>query len=339
MPLREPFCGDCIFIITNKLMLSSQKSTQSKILDFIKYHNGFVLGLVLALFGGAAIFAASPEAREAVLGKEIVSQTGVDNGALLAADLGNFDFQMKIENVGEDDGNYYVDYSFQTLGIQNNVWQTAPRHASMKIDKSSLAGEDLGLYVQKQLAQIAQNERDYLRQAQNAEIGKGLTRVVRTTEYTGLIGLVLDAKNAILPGYDPVVKPAPIELSVALSDAPKEDGKEFLENNSRENDNNPPLIIDANNNQPPVADDANNNQSSAVDGPGNDQLSIIGNSSNSTTTEEVIIPPSQAPALDSEPATETEGASESDSVSATEFNPAPPPGDEEIGDQSPIGDN
>jgi len=213
-------------------MLSSQKSTQSKILDFIKYHNGFVLGLVLALFGGAAIFAASPEAREAVLGKEIVTQTGIDNGALLAADLGNFDFQMKIENVGEDDSSYYVDYSFQTLEIQNNVWQTAKRRASMKIDKYSLAGEDLGLYVQKQLAQIAQNERDYLQQAQNAEKEKGPTQIARTTAYTGLIGLVLDAKNAILPGYDPVVKPAPAELAQSILPEPEPENLPGKEDNN-----------------------------------------------------------------------------------------------------------
>ena len=37
--------------------------TINKIAHFAKYHNGFVVGLMLAFFGGAAIFAASPAAR------------------------------------------------------------------------------------------------------------------------------------------------------------------------------------------------------------------------------------------------------------------------------------
>ena len=176
---------------------------------------------------GAAIFAASPATREAVLGKEIISQTGVDNSAILAADLDNFDFEIKINDVAEDENNYYVDYSFRTLEIQDNIRQAAQRRSSMTIDKLSLAGKDLGLYVQEQLVQIAQNEQNYLKQVQAAETKKGPTQIARAAEYTGLIGLVLDAKNAILPGYDPVVKPAPAELTVASPDAPEEIGGEL----------------------------------------------------------------------------------------------------------------
>ncbi|NCB08943.1 MAG: hypothetical protein EOM73_12360, partial [Bacteroidia bacterium] len=95
-----------------------------------------------------------------------------------------------------------MDYSFRTLEIQDNIWQEAQRRSSMAIDKLSLAGKDLGLYVQEQLVQIAQNEQNYLKQVQAAETKKGPTQIARAAEYTGLIGLVLDAKNAILPGYD-----------------------------------------------------------------------------------------------------------------------------------------
>jgi len=169
--------------------------------------------LFLVLFGGGAIFAASPDARSAVVGKEIVTMQGVDNSRIINADLENFDFQMKIDNVTEDAVNYYVDYSFRTIGIEGNEWQTITRNLQMTVAKDALAGQDLGLYVQVQLANIAQNELAYLELAQTAEKEKGLTQIVRTTEYTGLIGLVLDVKNAVLPGYDPVVKPEPAELA------------------------------------------------------------------------------------------------------------------------------
>ncbi len=205
--------------------MSSEK-IKNKALDFVKYHNGFVIGLVLVLFGGGAIFAASPDARSAVLGKEIVTEQGIDNSRIINADLENFDFQMKIDNVTEDEANYYVDYSFRTIGIEGNEWQTITRTAKMTVAKEFLAGQDLGLYVQSQLANVAQNERAYLEQVQSAEKEKGLTRIVRTTEYTGLIGLVLDTKNQTLSGYEPVVKPEPVELMQNIEQPQPEEPQE-----------------------------------------------------------------------------------------------------------------
>ena len=195
-----------------------QKSIKNKCLDFVKYHNGFVIGTVFALLGGGAIMAASPEAREAVLGKEIIIAQGVDNAQIINADLENFDFQMKIDNVTEDWTNYYVDYSFRTVGVEANVWQTIVRNAKMTVAKDALAGADLGLYVQAQLANIAQNDLAYLKLAQAAEREKGPAQIIRTAEYTGLIGLVLDVKNAVLPGYDPVVKPEPVKLTQEIQE-------------------------------------------------------------------------------------------------------------------------
>jgi len=208
------------------LSSQSQKSALNKILDFVKYHNAFTIGLALALFCAGAIFAASPDARDAVLGKEIITARGVDNSRIINADLENFDFEMKIENVTEDETNYYVDYSFQTLGVKDNVWQIIARANTMTVSKASIAGQDLGLYVQAQLANIVQNELTYLKQAQAAERKNGLTQIVMTTEYTGLIGLVLDVKNAILPGYEPVVKPALSELAQDVQPQPPEQPQE-----------------------------------------------------------------------------------------------------------------
>jgi len=202
--------------------MEKQNAPTKAIINFVKYNNAFVIGLVLVLFGGGAIFAASPDARSAVVGKEIVTVQGVDNSRIINADLENFDFQMKIDNVTEDQTNYYVDYSFRTIGVEGNEWQTITRSLKMTVTKDALAGQDLGLYVQKQLASIADNELAYLKQAQAAEKEKGLTQIVRTTEYTGLIGLVLDVKNAVLPGYEPVVKPEPVELAQETQPQPQE---------------------------------------------------------------------------------------------------------------------
>lgn len=218
----------------NQPIIKEQNITQ-KLLNFIKYNNAFVIGLVLVLFAAGAIFAASPDARSAVAGKEIVTVRGVDNSRIINADLGNFDFQMKIDNVTEDAANYYVEYSFRTIGIEANAWQTITRNLQMTVAKDALAGQDLGLYVQTQLANVAQNELAYLEQAQAAEKEKGLTQIVRTTEYTGLIGLVLDVKNAVLPGYDPVVKPEPAELAQTAEPQPPQEPETLLEPELAEN--------------------------------------------------------------------------------------------------------
>jgi hypothetical protein len=310
----------------------SSETIKNKITHFVKYHNGFVVGLMLALFGGAAIFAADPGAREAVLGKEIVSQTGVDNSAILAADLDDFDFEIKINEVAEDENNYYVDYSFRTLEIQDNIWQEAQRRSSMTIDKLSLAGKDLGLYVQEQLVQVAQNEQNYLKQVQAAETKKGPTQIARAAEYTGLIGLVLDAKNAILPGYDPVVKPAPAELTVASPDAPEETADEgndnsSLINNSSNQSSSTGTGGGGDNNSAPTAN--SNNQPSGTGGSSDNQPS----SGNGTTTEEAITPEPEPAESSETPETsessepsETPESSETPEPSATEpSNPEPEP--------------
>jgi hypothetical protein len=194
------------------LKLNKNMSTQvRRLATFIKYHNGFVIGLILTLFASATIFAANTEIADTVIGEEITTEQGIDNSQIINADLETFDLRMKIENVTEDEENYYIDYSFQTLGVKDNVWQTINRANVMTVSKISIAGKDLGLYVQAQLSHIAKNELTYLKQAQTAETEKGLTQIVRTTEYTGLIGLILDTKTQTLSGYDPVVKTEVIE--------------------------------------------------------------------------------------------------------------------------------
>ena len=180
-----------------------------KIIQFIKYHNAFTIGLALAFVFSGAIFA-SDAAREATIGKAVVEQQGIDNSAILAADVDNFDFGMTIIGVSEDTQNYYVDYVYQSLAIRDNVWQTLSRQATLTVSKSALTDRDLGLYVAEELGEIVDSELAYLKEVQKIEGEKGQTFVEETTKYTGLIDLVLDPVTKELPGYEPVVKPPEI---------------------------------------------------------------------------------------------------------------------------------
>jgi len=177
-----------------------------KIINFVKYHNAFTIGLALTFVFSGAIFA-SDTVREATIGKPVVEQQGIDNSTILAADLDSFDFGMTIIGVSEDTQNYYVDYVYQSLAIRDNVWQTLSRQATLTVSKSALADRDLGLYVAKELGEIVDCELAYLKEVQEKEREKGQTFVQETTKYTGLIGLVLNPKTKELPGYEPVVKP------------------------------------------------------------------------------------------------------------------------------------
>ena len=187
-----------------------------KIAKFIKY-NTLAAVIIAIAFVAVASAMADEETRNKVIGEEIVEKSGVDNTALLAADLDNFDMEMKITGAMEDppeieDGNYYIDYQYKTLAIKDNVWQEVLVKKQMVVSKKSLAGRDLGLYVKEELGEIIDYQLAYLKKVQDSEAEKGRTVVLETTEYTGLIGMVLDTKTKELPGYEPVVKPVEPEI-------------------------------------------------------------------------------------------------------------------------------
>jgi len=194
-----------------------------KVIQFIKYHNAFTIGLVLVFIFGASVFA-SDTIREATIGKPVIEKAGVDNTALLGADLDNFDFTMQINNVTEDKENYYVLYTYQTLDIQSDVWQPVSRQETLEVSKSALADRDLGLYVAEELGEIIDSQKAYLVKVQQKQKEKGITLIQETTKYTGLIGMVLNPKTKELPGYEPVVKPAEPVAVVYTEPAPSESG-------------------------------------------------------------------------------------------------------------------
>ncbi len=183
-----------------------------KIINFFKYHNAFAIGISLVLVLTFSAMA-SEDVRNAVIGEKIVTEQGVDNSQLLPVDLDNFDVDLKIDNVLEDEENYYIDYSFNTIAVRDNVWQPVVKAEKFTVNKNALGNRDLGIYLAEELGEVAQAEITYLKKAQKTERERGLTQIVRTTDYTGLIGLTLDLKNKVLPGYEPVIKPPAIEIA------------------------------------------------------------------------------------------------------------------------------
>ena len=183
-----------------------------KLTNFIKYHNAVAIAISLVLVLSFTAMA-SEDVRNTVLGEKIETVEGIDNSQLLAADLDSLDLKMTIINVVQDSQSYYIDYQFKTLAIKDNIWQPVLKSKRLTVSKAFLAGSDLGLYVQEEIGEVADYELSYLKEVQDIQKRKGKTEVVTTTEYTGLIGLVLNVKDKILPGYEPVVKPPVIEVA------------------------------------------------------------------------------------------------------------------------------
>ena len=182
-----------------------------KIVKFIRY-NALVTVVIIIAFVAVASAVADEDTRNKVIGEEVVEKSGVDNSALLATDLDNFDLAMKIVGALEDEENYYINYQYKTLAIKNNVWQEVLYQKQMTVSKESLDGRDLGLYVMEELGEIIDYQLAYLKEVQENEVDKGETRITEVKEYTGLIGLVLDTETKELPGYEPVIKPVVSEI-------------------------------------------------------------------------------------------------------------------------------
>lgn len=150
---------------------------------------------------------ASETVRDTVIGERVEKTEGIDNSRLLLADLDNLDWNLTIRSVEEDGGYYYVGYSFNTLDIKDNSWQSVSKSDTLQVSKKYLGQNDLGLYITEELGEVIDSQRGYLKKVQEKENKIGKTQIVQTTTYTRLLGLVLNSKTKTLPGYEPVVKP------------------------------------------------------------------------------------------------------------------------------------
>ncbi|MBP9715203.1 MAG: hypothetical protein KBD52_01815 [Candidatus Pacebacteria bacterium] len=185
----------------------------AKILHFVKYHNFFSIGFTI-LFGGLSVsLAASPTLQKSVY-NSTETITSVDNTKIVSTNLDNFNFNLRINSVKDDEKSYYIDYSYKTLSIKNSVWQEINLSKTLTVSKESLGERDLGLYVASELGDNINYELSYLKDAQKLQKNNGMSKKVVTTEYSGLIGKMLDPKEKVIEGYDPVIPPPVIEVVV-----------------------------------------------------------------------------------------------------------------------------
>jgi hypothetical protein len=206
-----------------------------KVINFIKYNNAFTIILGVCFLSFGVTFASSTTVRDAVYSSS-ETVTSVDNGLIISTNLDNFDFMLKINSITEDGKNYYAVYSYQTLMIEDGAWKVKNVEKTLTVNKEALDGKDLGLYASKELGDNINYELSYLKKVQKLEREKGESQKVVTIEYSGLIGKLLDPKEQIIEGYNPVIPeevtpevPTPVELKPEPEVIPLPDTPSVLE--------------------------------------------------------------------------------------------------------------
>ncbi len=174
------------------------------LLHFFQYHNAVPVALGILILGGTGVFAATNP--EAIYSQQHEVLT-VDNTYLVGKDLSSYSPRAVITAVTEDENDYFVEYEFHTIDVDEYVWKDVIKKVTMQVSKTDL-GEyrDLGLYVTQQLRQVIEREASRLSKTQeNAR--SAVTQLTVATSYGGLIGKFLDDSTETLPGYTPVVQP------------------------------------------------------------------------------------------------------------------------------------
>ncbi len=186
-----------------------------KVLNFVKYNNAFTIVFIVCFFSSGIVFAASPTARDSIYSSR-TAVTSVDNSLILSTDLDNFNFNLKINSITDDDKNYYADYSYQTLAIVDGAWQVKQVEKTLTVSKAALGDKDLGLYVAKELSDNINYELSSLKRVQKLEEAAGSSQKVVTVEYSGLIGKFLNPRTEIIEGYNPVIPEAVPEVAATV---------------------------------------------------------------------------------------------------------------------------
>jgi len=172
-----------------------------RIIHFIQYHNAASLFILFA-FATGTFALASEDVRETVIGQEVVTETGVDNVVILAADFDAFNPNLTITSVQEDNEYYYVQYAFETFAIQENAWQKARKQNTLRVLKKELEERERTLesHINEELGEVIQHDLAYLRKVQEGEQLQGVQEIKVAREYTGLIGLAFNVKEGVFPG-------------------------------------------------------------------------------------------------------------------------------------------
>ncbi len=179
------------------------KNTESRgFFHFIAYNNFFVIlvGAVFVIAG--TTFAANPS-MVVSQNQQIVS---VDNSRILAVRMSSFDPTPRIVSVSEDPENYYVLYTLKNIGVIDYVWSDFLDQKTLKVSKAALKGEDLGLWVAREMGQVVDREISYLSEVQKKEKEIGRSNKVASVTYSGLAGRFFDKREKVFPSYNPVVR-------------------------------------------------------------------------------------------------------------------------------------
>src|SRR3989344_5348309 len=169
-----------------------------------KYGNGFLLIIFIGVVLFFSLAMASEEIRRNTIGAKQVYAEGIDNTALLAADLDSFNMDFTIIGIVEDEDSYTITYSYVDLDAVSGVWQYVEREGGRRINKPFR--RDLGLYLAGELSEEASARLRELRTELQKARETGETKIVEVTEYSGLLGKVLDISTNVFSGYEPVKK-------------------------------------------------------------------------------------------------------------------------------------
>jgi hypothetical protein len=180
------------------------------LLHFLKYNNAFTIALGILFLATGSAFAASPTMQDAALGALVQKQetvTSIDNTYLLNLDISKFTPTAQVTKITEDDESYFVTYNLGTIDLVNYAWKEVLKEKDLKVSKRALDGNDLGLYVAKELGEVMAREQGYIAHVQELEKSKGPQQKTVATSYSGLIGKFLSPSEEVFPGYEPVVQP------------------------------------------------------------------------------------------------------------------------------------
>lgn len=167
---------------------------------FIKYNNTVPIVLGILFLSTSATLAASPEVRDSIYEAESTVMS-VDTTYLLAVDLDDYPFAIRITSVTEDDIAFYVAYEFDTIEIADSVWQDVTRIETLQVHKEALKG-DFETYVEFQLAQVRDSALERLKETQNYQRTLGASQKTVATAYKGLIGKFREPDEMIVPQYE-----------------------------------------------------------------------------------------------------------------------------------------
>ena len=169
--------------------------------DFVRYNNAFLVIIVVGIVAFGGLSMASEDVRDATIGSKQVYAEGVDNTLLLETDFNEFSMDFQIVGISEDDEQFLVSYNYIDLDIEEGAWQLINKEVSRRIKKP--LRRDLGLYLAEELGEEA---RGRIKELKKQEQEQGQTKIVQVTQYSGLIGKVLDLSSTVFTGYEPVKK-------------------------------------------------------------------------------------------------------------------------------------